>query len=170
MKNIFFIFIRYLQLVQENFYGYFFEMVNRNTKILYVGAHHVNTKGLNITAISSWDSTVLRVFISKWSTAPFCSERNGIVERMNTTFGTHSFNVILRRYVARVWAEAFNTDVYVRNRKPKTPLNEIMPFEKFFGQKTKHFESKSSGCIACMHIPDAKRNKLDEKSSTRVRW
>ena len=63
------------------------------------------------------------------------------------------------------WAEAIHTATYVHNRSPTSSLKEVTPFERLFGRKPDVSNLRVFGCIAFKHIPDAKRSKLDKKSS-----
>lgn len=50
------------------------------------------------------------------------------------------------------------------NRTPTTVVHGIMPEEKFCDRKPHLSHLKVFGCIACVHIPDELRNKLDPKA------
>lgn len=62
------------------------------------------------------------------------------------------------------WAEGVRWITYVLNRSPTTALENQTPEEAWNGFKpdVKHF--KVFGCIGHVHIPEAKRTKLDDKS------
>lgn len=62
------------------------------------------------------------------------------------------------------WAEGVKWITYVLNRSPTSALQDQTPEEVWSGLKlnVKHF--RVFGCIGHVHIPEAKRTKLDDKS------
>ncbi|XP_073102473.1 uncharacterized protein [Elaeis guineensis] len=62
------------------------------------------------------------------------------------------------------WGEAVNCAVYLLNRCPTKILEGITPQEAWSGYKPNISHLKMFGCIAYAHIPDQRRNKLDDKS------
>ncbi|KAK8277401.1 hypothetical protein V6Z12_D10G265600 [Gossypium hirsutum] len=68
------------------------------------------------------------------------------------------------RVPKRFWLEAVNWSIHVLNRSPTFVVQNMTPEEAWCGRRppTKdHF--KFFGYIAYVHIPDAKRKKLDNK-------
>jgi hypothetical protein len=62
------------------------------------------------------------------------------------------------------WAEAINTVVYLKNRSPTRCLDNVTPFEAFYGSKPAVHNLKVIGCKAFSQIPKENRNKLDAKA------
>ena len=62
------------------------------------------------------------------------------------------------------WAEAANTDVYLRNKCTTSRVRGVTPHEKFFGKKLDLSHVRIFGSIAYVHIPDATRQTLNPKS------
>jgi hypothetical protein len=63
-----------------------------------------------------------------------------------------------------LWAEGMAFAAYVINQVPLSPINMKSPYELTFEEKrsVKHF--KVFGSICYVHVPNAKRNKLDAKA------
>ncbi|MCO5548981.1 hypothetical protein L7F22_002445 [Adiantum nelumboides] len=62
------------------------------------------------------------------------------------------------------WAEACNTAVYIQNRSPTHALQDMTPFQAYYGCKPTVSHFRVFGCSAFVHIPKEKRQKLDFKS------
>ncbi|MCO5575393.1 hypothetical protein L7F22_029193 [Adiantum nelumboides] len=62
------------------------------------------------------------------------------------------------------WAEACNTAVYIQNRSPTHALQDMTPFQAYYGRKPTISHFRVFGCSAFVHIPKEKRQKLDFKS------
>lgn len=62
------------------------------------------------------------------------------------------------------WPEAVNWTAHVLNRSPTLAVQDVTPEEAWSGVKPRVDHFRVFGCIAHVHIPDAKRTKLDDKS------
>ncbi|MCO5608558.1 hypothetical protein L7F22_062769 [Adiantum nelumboides] len=62
------------------------------------------------------------------------------------------------------WAKACNTAVYIQNRSPTHALQNMTPFQAYYGRKPTVSHFRVFGCSAFVHIPKEKRQKLDFKS------
>ena len=62
------------------------------------------------------------------------------------------------------WAEAINTDVYLKNRSPTKKLELQTPFEVFHGYKPEISHLIIFGSRDFAYIPKYDRRKLDAKS------
>jgi hypothetical protein len=62
------------------------------------------------------------------------------------------------------WAEAANWTFYLLNRCPTHAVKNITPQEAWSGVKPSVQHLRVWGCVAHVHIPEAKRGKLDDKS------
>lgn len=63
-----------------------------------------------------------------------------------------------------LWGETFSTASYVLNKCLTKKLKEIVPFEKWIGDKKNVIHLKVFGYVCYKHVPDAKRSKLDDRS------
>lgn len=63
-----------------------------------------------------------------------------------------------------LWAEVANTAVFLQNRLPTKALEEKTPFEAWYGYKPPLNFLKVFGCVRFVHLPQAKRDKLDKKA------
>ena len=62
------------------------------------------------------------------------------------------------------WPEAVNWTMYVLNRSPTVAVKNVTPEEAWSGAKPTVEHFKVFGCVAHVHVPDARRTKLDYKS------
>jgi hypothetical protein len=62
------------------------------------------------------------------------------------------------------WAKVVVTAVYIMNRTPTAAIHGMTLEEKFTGKKLDVSHLKVFGCIACVHVLDEKRSKLDPKA------
>jgi len=70
-------------------------------------------------------------------------------------------------YDKRLWAEVVLTSVYIKNRQPHSALQDLTPYEAFYGTKPsiQHHQPFSRECY--IHIPYQKRTD-GKKSSPRA--
>jgi Reverse transcriptase (RNA-dependent DNA polymerase)/gag-polypeptide of LTR copia-type/GAG-pre-integrase domain/Integrase core domain len=113
-----------------------------------------------------FDEYLKKCGISKQQTPPYTPEHNGVAERANRTI-IESARSMLRHanLEPKYWAESVVTAVYIRNRSPSRTLNNITPYEAWHGQKPSINHLRVFGCLAWVHIPKAKRQKLDPKAT-----
>ncbi len=62
------------------------------------------------------------------------------------------------------WAKAIVTTIYIMNQTPIVIVHGMTIKEKFIGKKLDVSHLKMFGCIACVHVPNEKRSKLDPKA------
>ena len=62
------------------------------------------------------------------------------------------------------WAEAATWSVHILNRSPTLAVRNKTPEEAWSGVKPSVKYFRVFGCISHVHVPDAKRTKLDDKS------
>ncbi|RDY07862.1 hypothetical protein CR513_07965, partial [Mucuna pruriens] len=73
--------------------------------------------------------------------------------------------VLNERQVPKVfWPEAVRWCVHIQNRSPTSAVDQRTLEETWSGVKPKVDYFRIFGCVAHAHIPDQKRNKLDDKS------
>jgi hypothetical protein len=63
-----------------------------------------------------------------------------------------------------LWGEAVATACYVLNRCPTKKLKEIVPIQKWIGDKQSVSHLKVFGSVCYKHVPEARRQKLDDRS------
>lgn len=63
------------------------------------------------------------------------------------------------------WPEAVKWAVYMLNRCPNVALPDTTPKEVWSGAKLSVEHPRDFGCVCHIHVPDAKRTKLDIKST-----
>ena len=68
----------------------------------------------------------------------------------------------------KLWAEAASTAVYLLNRLPTKALKDQTPYEAWFEHKPSVAHLKVFGSICYYWIPEAKRQKLDDKAEVGV--
>lgn len=97
-------------------------------------------------------------------TVPYSPQQNGVAERYNRSIMEKVRSMLAdSRLPKQMWAEASNTAAYLLNRSPTKKLTGATPEEKWTGCKVDLGHLKVFGCRAYAHVPDAKRQKLDEK-------
>lgn len=64
------------------------------------------------------------------------------------------------------WPEAVNWTIYVLNRCPTLAVKDVTPQEAWTGLKPSVDHFRVFGCIAHVHVPEARRTKLDSRSTT----
>ncbi|MCO5596893.1 hypothetical protein L7F22_050964 [Adiantum nelumboides] len=98
-------------------------------------------------------------------TTPYTPSQNGVVERKNRTIMEMARAMLAHASLPRSYrAEACNTTVYVQNRSPTHALQDMTPFQAYYGRKPTVSHFRVFGCSAFVHIPKEKRQKLDFKS------
>ena len=63
-----------------------------------------------------------------------------------------------------LWGEVVATSTYILNRCPTKKLKEVVPLEKWTGDKQSVSHLKVFGSICYKHVPEAIRQKLDDRS------
>ena len=103
--------------------------------------------------------------IQRQLTTPYTPSQNGVVERKNRTIMEMARSMLAHASLSRsYWAEACNTAVYIQNRSPTHALTDSTPFEAYFTRKPDVSHFRVFGCPAFVHVPAARRDKLDFKS------
>ncbi|MCO5560951.1 hypothetical protein L7F22_014571 [Adiantum nelumboides] len=103
--------------------------------------------------------------IRRQLTTPYTPSQNGVVERKNRTIMEMARAMLAHASLPRsYWAKACNTAVYIQNRSPTHALQDMTPFQAYYGRKPTVSHFRVFGCSAFVHIPKEKRQKLDFKS------
>ncbi|KAL9444243.1 hypothetical protein AB3S75_017429 [Citrus x aurantiifolia] len=98
-------------------------------------------------------------------TATYTPQQNGVSERKNRTIMEMARCLLFEKEMPKMfWAEAVNTAVFLQNRLPTKALKGKTPFEAWFGFKPSIHNLRIFGCMCFTHVPDAKREKLDQKA------
>ena len=96
---------------------------------------------------------------------PRTPEQNGVSERMNRTIQETARCMIHNAGLdKKFWAEAVCTAVMIRNRSPTVAVDNMTPYECFYGKKPDVSHFKVFGCKAYMHVPKENRKKWDSKT------
>ena len=92
-------------------------------------------------------------------------EQNGVAERMIRELLEKARAMMAATNIPNtLWAEAIANAAYVRNRSPTSALQNMTPFEAWWGHKPSLKHLRTFGCIAYAHIAKGKRRKLDSKT------
>ncbi|CAA7024669.1 unnamed protein product [Microthlaspi erraticum] len=107
--------------------------------------------------------------ISRQLTTAFTPQQNGVAERKNRTIMNMVRCILNDKEVPRrFWPEAAKWAVHVLNRSSTSVLKEKTPEEMWSGVKPTVDYFRVFGCLAHVHVPDQRRKKLDDKSTTCV--
>ncbi|KAJ9547861.1 LOW QUALITY PROTEIN: hypothetical protein OSB04_020404 [Centaurea solstitialis] len=103
--------------------------------------------------------------IKRQLTTSYTPQQNGVVERKNRTI----FNMVRclleeKKMPNSFWPEAVKWSCYILNRSPTSALKNKTPEECWSGIKSDVDDFRVFGCVRNVHVPDAKRSKLDAKS------
>lgn len=106
--------------------------------------------------------------IHVFNTQPYAPEMNSLAERLMRTIIEHASAMLwAARLPIGFWASAVKTAVFLYNRSPHSALlNEMTPFEAWFGRKPEVGHLKIFGCRAAAHVPDELRSKVDWTSKS----
>lgn len=99
------------------------------------------------------------------SSAPYCPQQNGIAERENRTLMEMARTMIhasQSKLPLWIWGEATAYSTYILNRVPPNKA-KLSPFEIWTGHKPNLSHLRIFGSKVFVHIPDAKRTKLEPK-------
>jgi hypothetical protein len=119
--------------------------------------------------VSEYTSTEFQDFLKEKgirheTTVPHSPQQNGVAERMNRTLQEAALSMILHVGLSKAfWAEAVCNAAYVRNRVITT-ATAVTPYERWYGKKPDVSNLRVFGCTAYAHVPDASRQKLDQKA------
>ncbi|CAJ2663992.1 unnamed protein product [Trifolium pratense] len=103
--------------------------------------------------------------IKRQLTTAYTPQQNGVSERKNRTLLNMVRSMLAGRNVPKkFWPEAVKWATYVLNRSPTLSVKDSTPEEAWSGLKPSVHHFKIFGCLAYVHVPDAKRTKLNAKS------
>jgi transposase InsO family protein len=103
--------------------------------------------------------------IKRQLTTAYTPQQNGVAERKNRTIMNMVRCLLSEKDIPKTfWPEAVNWTVYVLNRCPTLSVKNITPEEAWSGVKPSVDHFRIFGSVAHVHIPDARRTKLEDKS------
>ncbi|KAL6321847.1 hypothetical protein AAG906_035546 [Vitis piasezkii] len=103
--------------------------------------------------------------IKRQLTIAYTPQQNGVAERKNRTVMNMVRSMLSEKKIPKTfWPEAVNWTMYVLNRSPTVAVKNVTPEEAWSGVKPTVEHFRVFGCVAHVHVPDAKRTKLDNKS------
>ncbi|TXG72550.1 hypothetical protein EZV62_001129 [Acer yangbiense] len=103
--------------------------------------------------------------IKRQLTAAYTPQQNRVAERKNRTIMNLVRSMLSEKKIPKTfWPEAVNWTVYILNRSPTLVVKNITPEEAWSGIKPSVEHFRVFGCLAHVHVPDAKRTKLEDKS------
>ena len=98
-------------------------------------------------------------------TVPKTPEQNGVAERLNRTLVEMARSMLLdAKLPKKFWAEAVSTAVYLKNRSPSKPLQDMTPYEAWHSRKPNVRHLRVFGCDTYAHVPRDERTKFDSKA------
>lgn len=99
------------------------------------------------------------------TTAPYTPQQNGKAERLNRTLVERVRCMLVQSGQPKcMWAEAFASANFIRNRSPSAADDTKTPYELFFGKLPDVSGMRVWGCDAFVHVPKQLRKKLDPTS------
>lgn len=94
---------------------------------------------------------------------PYTPQQNGKAERLNRTLMEKTRALLSEHSLPKsFWAAAVDTACYLRNVMPSETGKS--PMELFLGEKPNTNRLRVFGCLAYVHVPKEKRNKLDDRA------
>lgn len=98
------------------------------------------------------------------TSAPHTPQQNSVSERANRTIVESAHSMFLPRNVSKeLWAEAIGYAVYIQNRTLSS-TGKITPYEILHGRKPNISNLCIFGSPAFVHVPYARRRKVDPKA------
>ncbi|KAI0992701.1 hypothetical protein K3495_g15484, partial [Podosphaera aphanis] len=91
-------------------------------------------------------------------TPPYSHESNGVAERFNRSVGEGIRAMLLPIDNKRLWAEATNTFVYVKNLQAHSIINGMTPHEAFYDEKPSVSHLQPFGRKCYVHISKERRS------------
>ena len=103
--------------------------------------------------------------IKRQLTNVYTPQQNEVAERKNRTVMNMVRSMLSDKKLPKTfWPEAVKWTFYVLNRCPTLAVKNITPQEAWSGVKPSVEHFRVFGCLAHVHVPAAKRGKLDDRS------
>jgi len=107
--------------------------------------------------------------IKRQLTTAFTPQQNGVAERKNRTMMNTVRSMLSCKSIPKsFWPEAVNWTIYLLNRCPTLAMKNVTHEEAWSGLKPSVSYFRVFGCITHAHVPNVRRTKLDNKSTTYV--
>ena len=107
--------------------------------------------------------------IKRQLTTAYTLQQNGVAERKNRIVMNMVRSMLSDKNIHKTfWLEAMNWTIYVLNRCPTLAVKDVTPEEAWSGVKLSVDHFRVFGCIAHVYVPEERRTKLDNRSSTYV--
>jgi hypothetical protein len=99
-------------------------------------------------------------------TVPYTPSQNGVAERLNRTLITKARAMLVAAELpSQLWVEAVHVACYLKNLTlTNTDAGLKSPEELWTGRSLNLGHLRTFGCVAFIHVPIAKRGKLDKTS------
>ncbi|KAL2237779.1 UNVERIFIED_CONTAM: Retrovirus-related Pol polyprotein from transposon TNT 1-94 [Sesamum indicum] len=103
--------------------------------------------------------------VKRQLTTTYTPQQNGVVERKNRTMMNLVRVMLSEKKVPKTfWVEAARWVIHALNRSPTLAVKDVTPEEVWSGEKPSVEHFRVFGYVGHVHIPDAKRTKLEDKS------
>lgn len=107
--------------------------------------------------------------VQRHLTTPYSPQQNGVVERRNqTVLGMARCMLKSMGVPGRFWGEAVTTAVFLLNRAPTRSLEDMTPYEAWYGTKPAVHFFRTFGCVAHVKVTGGHIRKLDDRSTPMV--
>jgi hypothetical protein len=99
-------------------------------------------------------------------TVPYTPSQNGVAERLNRTLITKTRAMLVAAELpSQLWGEAVHAACYLKNLIPMdTDRGPKSPDELWTGNRPRLSHLRAFGCVTFVHLPSAKRDKLEKTS------
>jgi len=109
--------------------------------------------------------------IQQQITTPYTPKQNGVTKRKNCTLIEAILSMLYHTgFTKSYWGEALLTTNYLQNTLPTKALDNITPYEIWYGHKPNLSYLKVFGCIAYVHRPKETRQKSKLESKSLECW
>lgn len=103
--------------------------------------------------------------VKRQLTTSYTPQQNGVVERKNRTVMNLVRAMLSEKKLFKpFWPEAIRWSIHVLNRSPTLAVKDMTPKEAWSGEKPSVEYFRMFGCVGHVHIPNARRTKLEDKS------
>lgn len=103
--------------------------------------------------------------VKRQLTTTYTPQQNGVAERKNRTMMNLVRAMLSEKKVPKpFWPEAVRWTIHVLNRSPTLAVKDMTPKEAWSREKPSVEYFRVFGCVGHVHIPDARRIKLEDKS------
>ena len=109
------------------------------------------------------------VAIQHQLTIPYTAQQNRVDERKNHNVMEMAKCLLIEKKLPKnLVLTVINTVVYLFKRLPTKAFKDKTPFEAWFEVKLAMDHLRVFGCLCCFYVPEAKREKLDQKANVGI--